>query len=243
MTWKVLDLFCGAGGAAVGLKRAWPDAEIIGVDNRMQKHYPFTFVLADALKPPFDLREFDFIWASPPCQRYTLAQNAAKRAHLHPDLIPQTRQLLEKAGAPYVIENVVGAPLAYSAMLCGLSLGTRVRRHRLFESNSLLMAPPCQCKKEDYYVVFGHECRNRRHGEKAGRKNRIAQGQAAMGIDWMTRGELSEAIPPAYSEFIARQIRATALPTAQPAAGQRTGDATLRYFKLLEGQAVRDGKR
>lgn len=68
------------------------------------------------------------------------------------------------------------------------------------------MAPPCRCGDRDYYVIFGHEVRNRRHGDKAGRKNSIAEGRKAMGIEWMTRGELSEAIPPAYTEYIGRQL-------------------------------------
>lgn len=200
-----LDLFCCAGGASMGLHRA--GYEVIGVDIEPQPRYPFTFVQADALKPPFDLRAFDLIWASPPCQRYTMAQNAAKNAHAHPDLVPPVRDMLEAAGVPYVIENVVGAPLRNYFMLCGLSFGLKVKRHRIFESNVHFLTPPCPSHNQDYYVIFGHEVRNRRHGSAAGRKNKIAEGRKAMGIDWMTRGELSEAIPPAYSEFIGRAMR------------------------------------
>jgi DNA (cytosine-5)-methyltransferase 1 len=153
-----------------------------------------------------DLSGYDLIWASPPCQRYTRAQNAAKNAHAHPDLIAPVREKLEAWGGPWIIENVVGAPLRNPAMVCGLSLGLKVKRHRLFESNMPLTAPPCGDHKQDYYVIFGHECRNRRHGAAAGRKNKIAVGREAMGIEWMTRGELSEAIPPAYSELLGRQV-------------------------------------
>lgn len=198
---KALDLFCGAGGASMGLHRAGFD--VTGVDIKPQPRYPFKFIQADALEYP--LEGFDFIWASPPCQRYTMAQNAAKNAHAHPDLIPPIRERLQKTMLPYVIENVVGAPLKNPALLCGLSFATKVRRHRLFECSFGILTPPCQCSGQDYFVIFGHECRNRRHGEPAGRKNRIAIGREAMGINWMTRGELSEAIPPAYSEFIGKQ--------------------------------------
>jgi DNA (cytosine-5)-methyltransferase 1 len=170
----ILDLFCGAGGAAMGLHRAWPEAEIVGVDLTPQPRYPFEFVQADALEFPLD--GYDFIW------------------------------LQGMNGTPYIIENVVGAPLVSPVTVCGLALGLKVKRHRLFESNRPLRGTVCPSHDQNYYVIFGHECRNRRHGAAADRKNRIAVGRAAMGIDWMTRGELSQAIPPAYSEFLARQL-------------------------------------
>lgn len=153
----------------------------------------------------FPLEGFDFIWASPPCQRYTMAQNAAKNKDAHPDLIPELRYNLTGTGTPWVIENVVGSPLVYPVLLCGLALGLKVKRHRLFESSFGLITPPCPSHDQDYFVIFGHEVRNRRHGIAASRKNKIAAGRRAMGIDWMTRGELSESIPPAYSEFIGKQ--------------------------------------
>ena len=200
---RALDLFCGAGGATKGLQRA--GFHVTGVDIKPQPRYcGDEFHQADALTFPLD--GYDFIWASPPCQRYTMAQNAAKNGHNHPDLIPPIRAVLRSSGRPYVIENVVGAPLENPIMICGLALGLKVKRHRLFESNLLLFSMPCPSHNQDYYVIFGHECANRRHGETAGRKNRISVGRAAMGVDWMARGELSEAIPPAYSEFIGRQI-------------------------------------
>lgn len=166
-----------------------------------------------------DLTGFDFVWASPPCQRYTRAQNAAKNAEAHPDLVPAVREKLEAWGGPWIMENVVGAPLRNAATLCGLALGLNVKRHRLFESNVFLMTPPCPSHDQDYYVIFGHEVRNRRHGE-AGRKNKIAEGRKAMGIEWMTRGELSEAIPPAYSEFLCRQIVAACFAEKAADAGE-----------------------
>lgn len=202
---RLLDLFCGAGGCSVGYHRAGFD--VVGVDHVPQKRYPFTFHQADALEfVAAHGHEFDAIHASPPCQRYTMAQNAAKNADAHPDLVAPTRNALEATGRPYVIENVVGAPLRTTIMLCGLSFGLKVKRHRLFESNVLLFSQPCPSHDVDYFVIFGHEVRNRRHGKSAGRKNSIAEGRKAMGIDWMTRAELSEAIPPAYTEHIGRQL-------------------------------------
>jgi DNA (cytosine-5)-methyltransferase 1 len=183
--------------------------EVVGVDIKPQPRYPFEFHQGDALEYVAAYgHEFDAIHASPPCQRYTVAQNAAKNADAHPDLVPTVRELLIASGKPYTIENVVGAPLIEPFMLCGLSFGLGVRRHRLFESNLFIMTHPCQCQNADYYVIFGHEVRNRRHGQASGRKNKIAEGRKAMGIDWMTRGELSEAIPPAYTEYIGEYLMA-----------------------------------
>lgn len=217
---RLLDLFCGAGGAAMGYHRA--DFEVVGVDIKPMPRYPFPFILGDAIyiMPRmisgekflandgrwYGLDDFDAIHASPPCQKYTRAQNAAKNAYAHPDLVDPVRKILTSIGRPYVIENVVGAPLINYSILCGLSFGLRVRRHRLFEASFFFLTPPCQCKHEDYYVIFGHEVRNRQHGIQAGRKNKIAEGRRAMGIDWMTRAELSEAIPPAYTQFIGDRL-------------------------------------
>lgn len=202
---RLLDLFCCAGGAGMGYYRAGFD--VVGVDIKPQKHYPFEFHQADALEYLAEHgREFDVIHASPPCQRYTRAQNAAQNASAHPDLVPAVRDALIALEKPYIIENVVGAPLINAAVLCGLSFGLKVRRHRLFEASFFFLTPPDQCNGQDYYVIFGHEVRERRHGEKSGRKNRVADGRRAMGIEWMTRGELSEAIPPAYTEYIGSQL-------------------------------------
>lgn len=206
---RLLDLFAGAGGAAYGYMLAGFD--VTGVDIKPQPRYRGNaFVQADALEYVAQHgHEFDAIHASPPCQRYTVAQNAAKNAPAHPDLVAPVRELVAGTGKPYIIENVVGAPLLQPTLLCGLSFGLNVRRHRLFETNFFVMAKSCQCRNQDYYVIFGHEVRNRRHGQAAGRKNSIKEGRKAMGIDWMTRGELSEAIPPAYCEFIGRQLMDT----------------------------------
>lgn len=175
--------------------------EIYGVDNKPQKRYPFHFVLGDALKPPFDLREFDFIWASPPCQAFTMMQHICRNADAHPDLVEATRGMLKATGRPYVIENVKGAPLDARLMLCGTMFGLDIIRHRYFESDFLpmLLLPPCN-HTEVYDPWHGH-------GRTADKF------RAAMGIDWMPiaggtnkKGSVDLAIPPAYSRYIIKQV-------------------------------------
>lgn len=217
-----IDLFCSAGGAGMGLHRAGFD--VVGVDRVRQPRYPFPFVQADALRPPFDLRRFDFIWASPPCQAHT-SLKTMHNAREHQDLIPATRAMLKASGALYAIENVVGAPLENPILLCGTMFGLGVddaelRRHRLFETSFPLLAPECRHGSRAVIGVYGGHMRNRKrrtigiYGEGCRDSRRkldrgvadfsIEQGRAAMEIDWMTTAELSQAIPPAYSEFIAR---------------------------------------
>lgn len=216
---RLLDLFCGAGGCAVGYHRAGFD-EIVGVDIKSQPEHPGhslfeswgTFIKADAVEYLREHgREFDAIHASPPCQ----AHSALK--HLRPEkkyrcFIEATRELLIGLGVPWVIENVPLAPLREPIVLCGSSFGLRVRRHRLFESNVPLRGLPCDHKKQGRPIdVSGTGGRrvNRRNDDHGGNTNKplnLAEGQAAMGIDWMRRYELSQAIPPAYTEFIGKQL-------------------------------------
>ena len=215
---RALDLFCCAGGAGMGLHRA--GFEVTGVDLRPQPRYPFAFHQADALT--FPLEGYDFIWASPPCQAHT-SMKTMHNAKAHLDLIPETRARLAASGIPYVIENVMGAPID-GFMLCGTMFGLGVadaelRRHRLFEASFPILAPQCQHGDRDVVGVYGGHVRNRRrvigiYGEGARDSRRkfdkgvpdfsVEQGRAAMGIDWMTLAELSQAIPPAYSEWIGR---------------------------------------
>lgn len=209
---RILDLFSGAGGAAMGYHRAFPDAEIIGVDIVPQPRYPFNFVQADAMTYPLD--GFDLIHASPPCQAYSVANNVHKKPH--PDLLPATRDRLKAQRAPWVIENVPGAPMETFALVCGLALGLNVKRHRWFESSAVLMSTACPKNHPgDWLLVFGHSVMERGHVVRktpAGhntthrRHTTVARGREAMGIDWMNRDELSEAIPPAYTEWIGRQF-------------------------------------
>ena len=186
--------------------------DVTGVDISPQRHYPFTFIEADAMT--FPLGGFDAIHASPPCQLYSVANNIHGRTD-HPDLIAPTRDLLIAAGLPYVIENVPGAPLRDHFTLCGLSFGLGVKRHRLFESNVFMMVPPCGDHRGDWLLVFGHTVltRGKVVGKAKGGGNSIRRqhvgtdrGRAAMGIDWMNRDELSQAIPPAYTEFIGARL-------------------------------------
>lgn len=197
---RLLDLFCGAGGCSVGYHRAGFD-EIVGVDLHPQPRYPFRFVQADALEY---LKEyghwFDAIHASPPCQAYTVARHI--NGNVHPELVDPVRVLLKASGKPWVMENVPGAPMPSAKTCCGLALGCRVKRHRLFESSMDLEFPPCpKGHPGEWYTVFGNGGGNGRPREGTG-----AIGRWAMGIDWMNRYELSQAIPPAYTEFVGKQL-------------------------------------
>lgn len=207
---KVLDLFCGAGGAAMGLHRAWPDVEIVGVDNRPQPRYPFRFVQADAMT--FDLHGYDFIWASPPCHEYSTGTRHRKNAGIvYPDLLPVTQQALRASGQPFVIENVPGAArlMHDPVMLCGGMFGLGVMRHRFFEANWPLVAPAHKCNgreiDRDEVSVTRHGPPARWYRNNPGRSFSISTWHRAMGIDWMNRVALTQAVPPAYSEYIARQ--------------------------------------
>jgi DNA (cytosine-5)-methyltransferase 1 len=183
---------------------------VTGVDIKPQRRYPFRFLLGDALDA--DLAGYDLVWASPPCQRYTVSQNASKNRHAHPDLIAPIRAKLKAWGGKWIIENVVGAPLLNPVTVCGLALGLKVKRHRLFESSVALRGSGCGDHAQDYYLLQGREVRCRVRmgadpkGTRCGLRVATDLGRKAMGIDWMTRAEMSEAIPPAYAEFLARQI-------------------------------------
>lgn len=207
---RALDLFCCAGGAARGLQLA--GFHVTGVDIRPQPRYAGdAFVQADALRPPFDLRQFDFIWASPPCQAHT-ALRTMHNAKEHADLIPPTRAMLQASGVRYVIENVVGAPLRNPIILCGTMFGlgipeAELRRHRQFETGPDYWSfphAPCRHRKRTIGVYGGG------HGVSLHRHSKgvpcftAAQERAAMQMPWATVDELSQAIPPAYAEAIGR---------------------------------------
>lgn len=203
---RLLDLFCGAGGAARGYQRA--GFYVVGVDINPQPRYAGDeFVQADALTFPLD--GFDTSHASPPCQAHT-SMKTMPTAKTHADFVSATRELLRASRLPYVIENVVGAPLLDPTMLCGSSFGLGVQRHRLFECDFPLMAVPCAhgMQRKQFDIL--------RHGVWS--KSRVAAvygtggGKAgkhwgsAMGIDWMTRPELAQAIPPAFTEHIGEYL-------------------------------------
>jgi hypothetical protein len=197
---RLLDLFCGAGGAAMGYHRAGFD--VVGVDLHPQPHYPFEFHQADALTFPLD--GFDAIHASPPCQAYI---RGGLQGRDHPDLLPKVRLLLNRTGLPWVIENVPGAPMRPDALLCGSMFGLPVRRHRWFETSPRINPWTLGCNHSGpIHGVYGGL-----HG-KAGAwpgmlPDSIESRQRALGIDWMPGAhELSQAIPPAYTEWIGAQL-------------------------------------
>lgn len=216
---RLLDLFCGAGGAAMGYHQAGFD--VVGVDINPQPRYPFPFIQQDALTiDPSFVAAFDAIHASPPCQGYTELKSAPGTKGA-PKLIGSTRAKLKASGLPYIIENVEGAasemlsPIVLCGTMFGLTAeGCELRRHRLFESNIILFAPDCQHTDRPVVGVYGGHARVRsaRHGGR-GTRDAWPNGHKpvaaeAMGMDWATLAEMSEAIPPAYTYFLGRQLLA-----------------------------------
>lgn len=228
---RILDLFCCAGGAAMGYHRAGFD--VVGVDIRPQPHYPFYFIQADALEYLRKHgREFDAIHASPPCQRYSSMRRGRWQDREHPDLIEPVRELLKATGKPYVIENVEGAPVKYSLMLCGTMFdlqtteGSQLRRHRLFETSfpiRVQFGEKIYCRHNDGSAIGvyggGPDAARRRpatigvwgHAGSVRQRDQldhygIEARRQVMGIDWMSGDELSEAIPPVYTEYIGKHL-------------------------------------
>lgn len=214
---KALDLFCKAGGTSMGLQRAGFD--VTGVDIEPQKRYPFEFVLGDALEYCAQHgHEFDLIVAGPPCQLYSVTAPLSKGSY--PDLVGATREALKATRKPHIIENVPGAPLINPLMLCGTMFpGLRVRRHRLFECWPIIWFPPAMCchwgvasacgrgKREgNLYGYIAGTLQNFDFITVTGNDYIAADGGVAMGIDWMTKAELSQAIPPAYTEWLGKQM-------------------------------------
>ena len=225
---RLLDLYCGAGGAAMGYHRAGFDC--YGIDNKPQKHYPFPFLQMDALEAmrrlsagegltfnngeTLYLVDFAAFHASPPCQRHSKMTKRWGREETHPDLIEPTRSALKATAKPYIIENVEGAPLVDPVMLCGTMFGLHsgdywLRRHRIFESNITIFAPASCCHQGKSLPVYGHA------GGKSNRDGISFPGTDAwregMGIDWMVGNEMSEAIPPTMTEYIGKYIMQTVI--------------------------------
>lgn len=218
---RLLDLFCCAGGAGMGYHRA--GFEVVGVDLEPQKNYPFEFHQGDALEYlTAHGHEFDAIHASPPCQLYSTTKHSHD-ASKHPDLLAPTRAALIASKLPYVIENVEGAPLREPLTLCGSEFGLRaldidglplaLRRHRLFESNVWLMgAGGCSHDRTQVagsYTAGRHRTPEHRDNpaRRGGYTPALTVRAALLGIDWpMNEHELAQAIPPAYTEWIGRQL-------------------------------------
>lgn len=218
---KLLDLFSCAGGASMGYHMAGFD--VTGVDMNPQPNYPFEFHQDDAMKFVSEHgHEFDVITASPPCQAYSATRSLHNRTH--PQLVEPVRDLLRGIGKPYVIENVPGAPLLEPLVLCGSMFGLRVRRHRLFESNVPITGPECQHAWQDEDKTFELRVSKARgksrwsgivpvHGSsqllfsgEGDTARELHTARWAMGIDWMSKPELNQAIPPAYTEYLGKQL-------------------------------------
>ena len=225
---RLLDLFCGAGGASMGYYRA--GFEVEGVDNKPQPHYPFKFYQADALE--FPLEGYDAYHASPPCQAYSRLRHLPWLKNInYPALIEDTRNILVATGKCWVIENVAEAPLGQEygyIMLCGWSLAELpIYRHRLFESNVAMLAPS---HRPHPGVIYPGGHLNRRYSKSGGvgifgftkgvprsygtfvsvvghdGTSNFPKAKEAMGIDWMNKQELTQAIPPAYTEYIGKYL-------------------------------------
>ena len=202
---RLLDLFCGAGGASMGYHRAGFD--IVGVDIKPQPHYPFTFVQADALEflAGANLASVAAIHASPPCQDHT--RQYVEHEHGTGWMLAAARELLATTGRTWIIENVPGAPMRVDYKLCGCMFGLpRLKRERWFETSwqGMALRAPCY-HPEPSISVTGH-------GTPTGTWKvygsvPLSEMQAIMGIDWMTRSELVQAIPPAYTEYIGLQVK------------------------------------
>lgn len=213
---RLLDLFCGAGGAAMGYHSA--GFEVVGVDIRPQPRYPFEFHQGDALSFPLE-GDWAVIHASPPCQAYCDSNQGLHDGRRHPRLIEPIRERLLAWGGAYVIENVDRAPLRGQLLLCGTMFGLRVIRHRIFEASVSLPLPPADCNhwgkvsEGDFAGVYGRGAKGPRYRSDDGRRARWGRAPGdrpitewwaeCMGVTWTTvRRDLTEMIPPAYTEWI-----------------------------------------
>lgn len=234
---RVLDLYCGAGGASRGYVAAGYTVTGVDADPAPLRNYPYPSIRADALDvlaEPTLLTGVDLIHASPPCQTYSITRHT--HADTHPDLLAATLEALHRTGLPWVIENVPGAPLDPALTLCGTMFGLQaddpatgrivaLRRHRLFASNLPLAAPAaCTClrtRRLDQGNLRPTRQADRIGGVYGGGSNdnrarKVRRGGytpakevwvGLMGIDWMTRDQLAQAIPPAYTHWIGTLLR------------------------------------
>jgi len=203
---RLLDLYCGEGGAGMGYHRA--GFEVVGVDINPQPRYPFMFIQGDALDyARAHGHEYDVIHASPPCQAYSVTRHALAPQY-RPELIPQTRELLEYLGKPWVIENVVGAPLRWYVELCGVMFGLKTYRHRRFEMSFLVFQPE-HLPHPERLTRKGRAASPGGFSNPCGHPNFAGEAdiwKRSLGINWMTTRGLTQAIPPAYTEWIGNQL-------------------------------------
>ncbi len=217
---KLIDLFCCAGGAGVGYSRAGFD--VYGIDNTPQKHYPFPILITDALEAmdrllkgegltfsngeTLYLKNITAFHASPPCQHYS---TATRDISLHPDYYSTVRSMLLKIGKPFVIENVINAPYDHGIILCGSMFGLKaegewLQRHRNFETSWMMFQPTCKHEKGRATTITGSAFVSEPRTYKHSRQTTFAIAKKLMGINWMTRDEMIEAIPPSYTEYIGK---------------------------------------
>lgn len=209
----ILDLCCKQGAASMGYWLA--GFNVVGIDREPQPRYPFPFIQADLrdVDPQWLGQNFDAAAGSPPCWKHS--DLAHRTGRDYEDFIPETRALFQASGLPYVMENVEGAPLITPLTLCGTMFDLRVSRHRGFESNLLLTAPrPCPPRHPLHYTV---DKRKAHYGQLdewtdfvvvtgGGNTTRGAASNAMGGLDWMTKDGMNQAVPPAYTEWIGRQL-------------------------------------
>lgn len=209
MSPRMLDLFCGAGGAGAGYRKA--GFYVVGVDIEFQVNYPYRFVQLDALKANF--ARFDIVAASPPCQKWSISSYRTGKDY--PDLLTPMRKRLLEWGGPYIIENVPGAPLRRPVMVCAgyFGLGAHckdgtwraLKRHRMFESNLPLTGTGCHCTPGQPVIgVYGRGSAGTKY--KRGYQGLVKEREEAMGMDWAYSGELAQAIPPVYTTYLGEQL-------------------------------------
>lgn len=214
---RLLELFAGAQGAAVGYARAGFAVTAVDIEEHARHPEVAEFVTADAMEVLADrayCQSFDVVAAGPPCQRYSAMTRAANR-EAHPDLVGPVRAALEGLGVPWVLENVPRSPLAGELMLCGSMFGLRalcrggvsrqLRRHRLFGSSAFLY-PPGLCRHRGSPVGVYGSSGNKLDGSQRGYQGSWEERQTAMGIDWMSMEDLTESIPPVYTKWIGEQM-------------------------------------
>jgi DNA (cytosine-5)-methyltransferase 1 len=175
---------------------------VTGVDIKPQPHYPFTFIQDDAIEYIKEHgHKYDALVGSPPCQAWSLCQRI--QGNEHPDLISALREVFIASGKPWVIENVEGAPLNYPVTLCGAWFGLKTYRHRIFESNIFIPQPP-HLEHRWPIAKMGRPPKSHEFMHIVGNFSGVQRAREIMDIDWMTREELREAIPPAYTEYIGK---------------------------------------